>query len=343
MSIEISATQTVDALNTVLTAGLTPMLVGSPGIGKSDIVKSVAKMHNLKLIDMRLAQSDPTDLSGFPTLQNDGARMDYAPPTTFPLENLDEIPKGYSGWLLFLDEINAAPPSIQAAAYKLVLDRQIGAHNLHKNVAVVCAGNKATDKAIVNRLSTAMQSRMIHINLMVDSDSWLDWANSNGIDHRVISFVKFRPELLHKFNPSHADDTFASPRTWEFLSKLIIDKDKLNQVDHAVLVGTVGEGPATEFRAFCNVYKDLPDIETMINTPEVISIPNEPGHQYAMTTLISHNASVDTITSLMLIIKKLPIEFQVVVLKDIYANNPALKEHSVIQSWIATNADRLFG
>ena len=343
MSIEISASQTIDALNTVLIAGLTPMLVGSPGIGKSDIVKSVAKMHNLKLIDMRLAQSDPTDLNGFPTLQQDGKRMDYAPPMTFPLQDMDNIPKGYDGWLLFLDEINAAPPSIQAAAYKLVLDRQIGAHALHKNVAIVCAGNKTTDKAIVNRLSTAMQSRMVHLNLMVDTESWLEWANSNDIDHRVISFVKFRPELLHKFNPSHADDTFASPRTWEFVSKIINGKSKLSQIDHAILVGTVGEGAAIEFRGFCAVYKDLPDIDTMLTNPSLVQIPNEPGHQYAMTTLISHNATVTTITALMVIIKKLPTEFQVVVLKDIYANNPDLKGHPIIQTWVTNNADRLFG
>jgi hypothetical protein len=336
--IEISSSEMIDALDSVLLSKLTPMLVGSP-----DIVKLVAKKHNLKLIDVRLAQSDPTDLNGFPTLQSDGKRMDYAPPTTFPLEHLDQLPENHDGWLLFLDEINAAPPSIQAAAYKLVLDRQIGAHNLHKRVAIVCAGNKATDKAIVNRLSTAMQSRMIHLNLMVDPEAWLDWANASDIDHRVISFIKFRPELLHKFNPSHADDTFASPRTWEFLSKIIKDKPKFTRTDHAVLVGTVGEGPATEFRAFSEVYKDLPTIEDMIENPTLVNIPREPGHQYAMTTLISHHANDDTIESLMIVTKKLPIEFQVVVLKDIYAIAPELKTNPIITAWVTANADKLFG
>ena len=343
MSIEISPTDMVEALDKVLMSQLTPMIVGSPGIGKSDIVKSVAKKHNLKLIDMRLAQSDPTDLNGFPTLQQDGKRMDYAPPMTFPLHDMDNIPKGYDGWLLFLDEINAAPPSIQAAAYKLVLDRQIGAHNLHKNVAIVCAGNKATDKAIVNRLSTAMQSRMVHLNLSVDTESWLTWANVNNIDHRIISFIKYRPELLHKFNPSHADDTFASPRTWEFVSKIINKTEAFTFIDHAVLVGTVGEGPATEFKGFCAVYKDLPTIEEMLESPGTVTIPNEPGHQYAMTTLISHNANDATIKALMQITKKLPIEFQVVVLKDIYAITPELKNNKLIQDWIANNSDKLFG
>ena len=343
MSVEISASEMTNALDSVLLSKLTPMLVGSPGIGKSDIVKLTAKKHNLKLIDLRLAQSDPTDLNGFPTLQNDGTRMDYAPPTTFPLENLDQIPNGYEGWLLFLDEINAAPPAIQAAAYKLVLDRQIGSHNLHKRVAIVCAGNKATDKAIVNRLSTAMQSRMIHLNLMVDTESWLEWANTHNVDHRVISFIKFRPELLHKFNLSHADNTFASPRTWEFLSKIIVDKKEFTKTDHAVLVGTVGEGPATEFRAFCDVYKDLPTIEDMLENPTLVNIPREPGHQYAMTTLISHHANDDTIEALMIVAKKLPIEFQVVVLKDIYSIAPELKKNQIIQDWVSQNADKLFG
>ena len=343
MSVEISASEMTNALDSVLLSKLTPMLVGSPGIGKSDIVKLTAKKHNLKLIDLRLAQSDPTDLNGFPTLQNDGTRMDYAPPTTFPLENLDEIPVGYEGWLLFLDEINAAPPAIQAAAYKLVLDRQIGSHNLHKRVAIVCAGNKATDKAIVNRLSTAMQSRMIHLNLMVDTESWLEWANTHNVDHRVISFIKFRPELLHKFNPSHADNTFASPRTWEFLSKIIVDKKEFTKTDHAVLVGTVGEGPATEFRAFCDVYRDLPTIDDMLENPTLVNIPKEPGHQYAMTTLISHHANEDTIEALMIVAKKLPIEFQVVVLKDIYSIAPELKKNQIIQDWVSQNADKLFG
>ena len=259
------------------------------------------------------------------------------------IHTFDEIPVGYEGWLLFLDEINAAPPAIQAAAYKLVLDRQIGSHNLHKRVAIVCAGNKATDKAIVNRLSTAMQSRMIHLNLMVDDESWLEWANTHNVDHRVISFIKFRPELLHKFNPSHADNTFASPRTWEFLSKIIVDKKEFTKTDHAVLVGTVGEGPATEFRAFCDVYRDLPTIDDMLENPTLVNIPREPGHQYAMTTLISHHANDDTIESLMIVAKKLPIEFQVVVLKDIYSIAPELKKNQIIQDWVSQNADKLFG
>ena len=133
------------------------------------------------------------------------------------------------------------------------------------------------------------------------------------------------------------------PRTWEFLSKIIIDKKEFTKTDHAVLVGTVGEGPATEFRAFCDVYRDLPTIDDMLENPTLVNIPKEPGHQYAMTTLISHHANEDTIEALMIVAKKLPIEFQVVVLKDIYAIAPELKKNQIIQDWVSQNADKLFG
>ena len=94
-------------------AKLVPMLVGSPGCGKSQIIYKIAKEYNLKVIDLRLSQCDPTDLAGFPTIENHKA--DYVPMKHFPIEG-DPIPHGYSGWLLFLDEATSAPPAIQAAA-----------------------------------------------------------------------------------------------------------------------------------------------------------------------------------------------------------------------------------
>ena len=81
----------------------------------------------------------------------------------------------------------------------------------------------------------------------------------------------------------------------------------------------------------------------MVENPTLVNIPTEPGHQYAMTTLISHHAHEDTIEPLMIVTKKLPVEFQVVVLKDIYSIVPELKKHPIIEEWISTNADKLFG
>ncbi|MDR8247332.1 ATP-binding protein, partial [Acinetobacter baumannii] len=85
-----------------LKADIVPFIIGSPAIGKSSIVKSIADAAKLKLIDVRVAEMDPTDIAGFPIVENE--RSFYAPPTMFPLVD-DEIPDGYHGWLLFLDEL----------------------------------------------------------------------------------------------------------------------------------------------------------------------------------------------------------------------------------------------
>lgn len=129
----------------------------------------------------------------------------------FPIEG-DPIPHGYSGWLLFLDEATSAPPAIQAAAYKLILDRMVGSHHLHKNVAIVCAGNLETDNAIVQPMSTALQSRLVHMELVIDHQEWIDWAVQNDIDHRITSFIGFKPSALFTFTPDHTDKTYACPR-----------------------------------------------------------------------------------------------------------------------------------
>ena len=139
---------------------LVPMLHGSPGIGKSDIFHQLAAKYKLKMIDIRLSQCDPTDLGGFLALRGDKAT--YLPINLWPLED-DPIPEGYNGWLIFLDEITSAPLSVQAASYKLILDRMVGTHKLHKMVMIACAGNMMMDNAIVNRMGFGDPRELIYI------------------------------------------------------------------------------------------------------------------------------------------------------------------------------------
>lgn len=102
-----------EAVKRVLTAGLVPMIEGSPGIGKSDIVRAIAKDWGLKVIDTRLSQAAPEDLNGLPMRKGDKAA--FLPFENFPVEG-DKVPEGYNGWLIFLDELTSAPKSVQAAA-----------------------------------------------------------------------------------------------------------------------------------------------------------------------------------------------------------------------------------
>lgn len=334
------------AIQDIIEAGLVANLIGSPGLGKSDLIRQVAKENNLKLIDFRLAQADPTDLMGFPTLNDDRSRSHYAPPSTFPLEG-DPIPEGKDGWLVFFDEMNSAPMANQAAAYKIILDRQIGDRHLHNNVVMVCAGNKSTDKAIVNRLSTAMQSRLVHLNLVVDVDSWFEWAIQEKLDHRVIGFLRFREELLHKFNPDHSDDTFPCPRTWHFLSKMVKKWETITDEKLPTIIGTVGEGAGMEFRGFMEIYENLPSIHEILTRPDKIEISKEPSILYAMTALIGNRANGETIDQLMVLVNRLPVEFQVITMQNILKNQEdvnlrqELVKSKSVKIWVSANASEL--
>lgn len=336
---QVRVSQAVAMITAFIRAHLVPMLVGSPGSGKSQIVHQIAADYKLKVIDLRLSQCDPTDLLGFPNIK--GERSGYVPMETFPLEG-DKMPTGYNGWLLFLDEFNSASPAVQAAAYKLVLDRQVGSHTLHKNVAVVCAGNLETDNAIVQPMSTALQSRMVHMELVVDAKEWSDWAASAGIDHRITSYINFKPGNLYTFQPDHTDTTYASPRTWEFADRVlkVVDMDSPNLLP--MLAGTISEGVAREFLGFCKNFANLPTISEIVQSPDTITIPSEPSILFALTGALSHNASKDNFDQLIKFIKRLPLEFQVVCLRETIRRNKEMLGHKAVQQWIASNATELF-
>jgi hypothetical protein len=340
MTITITPSQSIELMMDVLKQGLVPMLTSSPGLGKSSLAKQIAEEQNLKVIDLRLSQCDPTDLGGFPMINEDKSKASYVPMNTFPIVG-DPIPTGYSGWLLLMDEFNSAPQSVQAAAYKIVLDKEVGLHKLHNKVAIICAGNLITDKAIVTKLSTAMQSRMIHFEMEANLKDWLNWAAKESIDYRITSFINFRPELLHSFDPDHSDKTFPCPRTWEFLSKIIKGWASILPNKAPIIAGTIGEGPAMEFTSFCSIYDRLPTIEQIIKDPLGIEISTEPSILYATSGMIGAHITRTNIDLLMSMIIRLPIEFQINSLREAIMKDRSFMKVPGIAEWIAKNSKAL--
>jgi hypothetical protein len=260
---------------------------------------------------------------------------------TFPIEG-DELPEGYSGWLLFFDEFNSAPPSVQAAAYKIILDRMIGQWKLHKNVAMACAGNLETDNAIVQPMSTAMQSRLVHLELIVDHIEFVNHAASEGWDHRITSQINFKPGNLFTFRPDHTDQTYGCPRTWEFVNRVLKVTEPDSPEFLPMLAGTISEGLAREFITYCKIYDKLPKIADIVNIPETHNVPVEPSILFALTGSISHHINKDNATNLMKFVKRLPIEFQIVCMRETVRRNKPLVKEPAIQQWIANSAAELF-
>jgi len=336
---QVKASQAIRMITTYIKARLVPLMVGSPGCGKSQIYQQIADTYNLLLIDVRLSQCDVTDLNGFPQII--GKKAGYVPMDTFPLEG-DPIPDGYSGWLLLFDELTSAVPALQAASYKIILDRKIGSKNLHKNVAVCAAGNLETDNAIVEPMSTALQSRMCHLELVVDQPEWHDWATQNDIDFRITSHMGHLPKNLYTFKPDHTDNTYACPRTWEFASRLLKTTDESSPDLLPLLAGTISEGVAREFLLFCKIFNDLPTVPQITASPETIKVPDEPSILYALTGSIANHANEDNLTKLAVYVKRLPAEFQVVCLRETIRRTRGLLTHVAIKDWIKTSAVALF-
>lgn len=341
---EVNTTQLQENLIADLAIGLTPMVTSSPGMGKSDIIRGIAQKYKLKLLDIRVSQCEPVDMQGFPAI-NEKGRMTFHIPEYFPIED-DVIPEGYEGWLIFLDEFNAGNKQTEAAAYKIILDREVYKKKLHKKCAIIAAGNLTTDRAIVNNLSTATMSRLIHYKLIVDHNTWLEWALLNNIDERIVSFIKFKPDLLHKFHPTTSEMTFPCPRTWAFASRIITGQDIISQSkkNHFTvrLAGAIGEGAAVEFMAYSEIYKTLPSINQILADPiNGWQVPEEPSERYAITTMLAYNANSNNITTIVAAIERLPLEFQIITLQDIYKKHPELKTAPAIKVWIANNASEV--
>lgn len=343
---QVTYSQAKRMLATYLKSGLVPMMEGSPGIGKSALAKWIAKEFNLLVIDLRLSQCDPTDLLGFPN--SNGKKAFYVPMATFPLKG-DELPTNpdtgfkYDGWLLFLDEFNSANRSVQAAAYKLVLDGMVGQEELHERVKIICAGNKETDGAIVEPMSTALQSRLVHMELVLNNEEWLDYAYEAGFDHRISDYIKYKGEQLYTFKPDHSDKTYACPRTWEFASKLLRQISDIRDKDTIPLLsGTLSEGVAREFLIFCRVYRELPKIVEILDDPDRIAVPNEPSILYAMSGNLADAAKAENINPLMRYVSRLPKEFQVITLRELLRRHKDLQKTPAIVDWITDNGEQLF-
>jgi len=229
---------------------------GPPGIGKSDIVSQITNsFENSKLIDIRLSLWDPTDIKGMPYYASNDNTMKWAPPVELPDT---AMAKKYKTIVLFLDEMNSAAPAVQAAAYQLILNRKVGTYVLPDNVLIVAAGNRDADKGVTYRMPAPLANRFVHLELKVDFDDWFQWATENKIHTDVVGYLTFSKKDLYDFDPKSPSRSFATPRSWSFVSELLEDDDDENTTTDLVS-GSVGEGLAVKFMAHRKMASKLPN------------------------------------------------------------------------------------
>ena len=255
------------------------MLWGPPGIGKSDIVKSSARECGIELRDIRLAQLDPVDLRGVPAVEN--GQTKWATPSFFPTDSDSE-------GIIFLDELSAADPSIQVAAYQLLLDRRVGEYVVPPKWSIIAAGNRAEDNAVSLPISSALANRMMHLELRAEPEEWARWANEHGLEPSLIGFIRFRPEML--FAPGeNCERGWPSPRSWAGVSRILetgLDEDELPPC----IAGLVGDGAAAQFLTYRKLFMAMGDVRAMMLDPgKSLKLDNrKPDVCYALASALAY-------------------------------------------------------
>lgn len=254
-------------------------LWGPPGIGKSELVEGITKDLGGYMVDLRLSQMDPTDIRGIPFFNKEKGVMDWAPPIELPDA---ELAAEYPIIVLFLDEMNSAAPSVQAAAYQLILNRRIGKYRLPDNVVMVAAGNREGDKGVTYRMPAPLANRFIHLEMSVDFDSWLQWAANNNIHQDVIGYLSFSKQDLYDFDPKSISRSFATPRSWTFVSELL-DDNMSDSTTTDLVAGTVGEGLAVKFMAHRKIASQMPNPSDILAGKVSTMATDEISAMYSLT------------------------------------------------------------
>jgi len=237
-------------------------LWGPPGIGKSELVADITQELGGYMIDLRLGQMEPTDIRGIPFYNKDLGKMDWAAPIDLPD---DEFASQYPIVVLFLDEMNSSAPSVQAAAYQLILNRRVGKYKLPENVVLVAAGNRESDKGVTYRMPTPLANRFIHQEMKCDFASWQEWAVQHDTHKDVVGYLSFAKQDLYDFDAKSASRAFATPRSWSFVSEILSDEDSDDDTIMNLIAGTVGEGLAVKFMAHRKVAGRMPKPEDILS------------------------------------------------------------------------------
>lgn len=324
---------------------LSLLIKGSPGIGKTDIVKQACKSVRAGLTISHPVVSDPTDYKGLPFPEGDHASF-------LPFGDLKQLIEAKKSLVFFLDDLGQAQVSVQAAAMQLLLGRRINGHKVSDKVTFIAATNRRQDKAGVQGILEPVKSRFISIvELEKDVDDWVRWALKNDMPTDLIAFIRFRPDLLNDFKPTADLINSPCPRTVAAVGTMIMDGlfEEFGEVGvsdnhstgqvYEIISGAVGEAFAAEYLAFRRLYRELPDIEYIIMHPETADVPQDPATLYAICGALAKKSGENNFDNIITYAERIQPEFQVFLVRDATALNANLMKTRAFNKWAVSHKD----
>jgi hypothetical protein len=320
-----------DALDSAHKAGLSALVKGAPGIGKTTAVRDYAKRAKLNLINIHAPLSDLLDIKGALSVQEGVAQ--FLPLVKWPREK--DKPA-----LILIDEFPQCVQAIQNGYSQLLIERIMGEIVLPKGSFVVATGNRKKDKAATHNYPAQITSRVVHLEIDLDHAGFLDWGVPNGIHPQIIAFGRFRQDALFTFDPKQSQEPYACYRTWEYASNLLKTKPKEHLLPE-LIAGVVGEGPAYEFMAFRRTYENLPTAKETLNSPNAMIIPEDVATLYAITTSVAYTVDDSTVDNFFKFAERLDKEFQVLMVKTAKGNYPRIIKAKAFSAWARANSQLL--
>lgn len=315
----------IDAIEECHKAGLVPFLAGQPGVGKSSMVKQIAEKRGVPMIDFRPALHGIEDLIGLPTFNDDKTISSFATPSWLPQDG-----EG----IFFIDELPQALPGMMAALSQFILDRSIAGYTLPDGWDIVVAGNRLQDRAATHKMPSHINDRLTFIDVEFSIEDFSAWCFSTGVPDVVRAFVKFRPEVVQKFDP--AKEINCTPRSLVMASKFLDAKDSIR---FALMQGTIGEGPTAEFLGYLKIWQELPDLESIVKDPKRARVPSidRPDILYGVTTMLSSRATPENFAAMAKYIERIPQEYGVAFMKEAIRIHEELAETDTFIEYLKNN------
>ncbi len=328
-------------LAATIAARLAVLVTGAPGVGKSDVVEQAAASAKNELIVSHPVVSDPTEAKGIPWPKEGGKVA-----TFLPFEDLHAALTCKKPTTWFIDDIGQAAPATQASFMQLLLARRVNGKKLPDHLTFVAATNRRTDRAGVSGLLEPVKSRFLSIvSLEPNLDDWCNWALKSGVPAELIAFLRFRPELLHQFNPTLDLVNSPCPRTWANVGR-IINLDLPEKLELTTMIGAVGEGPAAECQAFLRIWRNLPSLDAILADPTSAEIPDQPATLYAVSVGLAAKANQNNFSRIKTYADRMfedgKGEFAVLTIRDCVRKNPSIQSTPTFIELASSKLGNLF-
>lgn len=328
-------------------------LTGAPGIGKSSVIRQIPAIlaqhyaEKFGFSEDLVPSLDAPDVRGFliPSKNSDGKPVSlYAYPSILPTESeLQTTPRG----IKFLDEFGQGDPLTAKALAPMILEGQVGDYALPQGWWVITASNRVEDRSGVGRPMMHLVNRQRKIEIDPDLDSWVEWADEEGIHPMGIAFAKSRPGVLFSNTVPTEPKPFCTPRSYasalDFMGRMV-GNDDMNLPNtgtvQELVAGDIGQGAAAEFFAFLKVVDHIPTLPEILADPSGCKAPSSDrlDAAYAAIQLCVHHAESGNIDKLWTYTERLPKELQASAAKQLLKKQGGqLLNSKSLASWIAKN------